>query len=391
MDWPAGVIWVIDRLTDAGYEAYAVGGCVRDWLLKRAPVDWDVATCARPDQVRAALDGARVIETGIKHGTLTAIYGGQAVEVTTFRADGAYTDHRRPDEVRFVSSLRADLSRRDFTINAMAMKPGGAPIDYFGGRADLAARAVRAVGRPETRFAEDALRILRALRFAAQLDFTVEPATARALHDMRSELKHVSAERIYSELKRLLVGPGTARVLLGFPEVLAEAAPFGFYDARLVGRLPEDAVLRLAVMMRGGDVRLGLRKLRADNAATGRAELLAALSKRPTPGDARGALTLLRAAGGTEAARDALAIWRAEGRDVDEAQELVEALIRQNACYRLSDLKVNGRDLIALGVPRGPALGSTLEALLDRVMAGETPNERKALLEAARGMKLGMG
>ncbi len=386
MDWPDGVSMAVRRLERAGFEAYAVGGCVRDALLNRAPEDWDVCTSARPDAVKRVFSDARVIETGIRHGTVTVIFMEQKVEVTTFRTDGRYSDHRRPDSVNFVLSLRHDLARRDFTINAMAARVGAGVIDYFGGQADLAARLIRCVGDAKARFAEDALRILRALRFAAQLDFSIEGETARALTSMRARLKYISAQRIAGEIKKLLVAPGAGRILAEYRRVIEEATGVKDYDAAVVARLPPDAALRLAVLTRSSDVAQTLRRLRFDNQTVERAQTATELAKRPMPEDERQALTLLNAAGDEGGARDALQIWRAEGRDTAAAEAIIDHLTTSGACYRVGDLAINGKDLVTLGF-QGALIGRALNTLLTRVMAGELANERTALIDAARKIR----
>ena len=208
--WDLRALAVLERLNAAGHRAVLVGGCVRDRLMGRTPHDYDAATSARPEQIREACAPMRVVETGVRHGTVTVLSGGLPVEVTTFRREGRYTDHRRPDRVEFTGDLGEDLARRDFTINAMAWEPSGL-TDPFGGRADLAAGVIRCVGEPERRFGEDALRLLRALRFAAQLDFRMEEGTAAGVRACAPQLACVSRERVAEELKRLVCGPAAGR------------------------------------------------------------------------------------------------------------------------------------------------------------------------------------
>ena len=208
---PEPVAWLLAQLSAAGHAAYVVGGCVRDSLLGRTPGDWDVCTSALPDETRAVFAGHKLILTGLKHGTVTVVLQGRPYEITTFRVEGGYTDHRHPDAVRFVPRVEDDLARRDFTVNAMAWNPDTGLVDCFGGRADLAAGVIRCVGQPDARFAEDALRILRAVRFAAQLDLAVDPDTAAAAERLRDTVQNVSAERIFAELDRLLQSPAPGR------------------------------------------------------------------------------------------------------------------------------------------------------------------------------------
>ena len=222
---PRDAYRLLQTLRAAGHSAYVVGGCVRDSLLGRLPGDWDICTSARPDQLRAIFHDQRLILTGEKHGTVAVILHGKPYEITTYRLDGSYRDHRHPDSVQFVDDLAADLARRDFTVNAMAYAPGEGIIDLYGGRRDLAAGIVRCVGTPADRFAEDALRILRALRFTAKLGFTLEPATAAAALAARDTLRTVSAERLYAELDGLLLAPGAGKTLAQYGEILGGVVP----------------------------------------------------------------------------------------------------------------------------------------------------------------------
>ena len=216
---------LLQTLRAAGHSAYVVGGCVRDSLLGRLPGDWDICTSARPDQLRAIFHDQRLILTGEKHGTVAVVLHGKPYEMTTYRLDGNYHDHRHPDAVQFVDDLPRDLARRDFTINAMAYAPGKGIIDLYGGRDDLAAGMIRCVGDPAQRFAEDALRILRALRFSARLGFALDEATAAAALQARDTLQSVSAERIYTELDKLLAAPAAGKILSRYGSILAGAVP----------------------------------------------------------------------------------------------------------------------------------------------------------------------
>ena len=217
---PEYVKEVLKRLHDGGYEAYVVGGCVRDSILGLMPDDWDVCTEAEPDEMKDCFIGLRSVDTGIQHGTVTAVSEGRPVEVTTYRIDGAYSDGRHPDAVTFTRSLREDLARRDFTINAMAYDPGEGLIDPFGGSEDLKRGLIRCVGDPNTRFSEDALRILRALRFSSKLGFRIEPETGRAVREMAETVKLVARERVGAEFVKLVLGKGASGVMVGFREAL---------------------------------------------------------------------------------------------------------------------------------------------------------------------------
>ena len=210
---PAGAAFVLQRLKENGFQGYVVGGCVRDSLLGRAPKAWDICTDALPEEMQRGFRDQHVIETGLKHGTLTVMYDHEPYEVTTFRVDGEYTDHRHPDEVIFVTDVREDLSRRDFTVNAMAWSEETGVVDAFGGQEDLAARLIRCVGDARKRFGEDALRIMRAMRFASVYGFAIDPDTDEAIHELKSTLADVAAERIRVELAKLLCGAGAGDIL----------------------------------------------------------------------------------------------------------------------------------------------------------------------------------
>ena len=224
-DIPSGAAHILQTLTRAGHEAWLVGGCVRDLLRGVRPHDWDICTSARPEETEGCFSGRRIIETGLKHGTVAVVEDGTPYEITTYRADGPYSDGRRPDFVRFVSDLEADLARRDFSMNAVALGLDGGLRDPFGGEEDIQAGVIRCVGEPSRRFREDGLRIMRALRFSASLGFEIEEQTARAIHDSRTALTHVSAERVNAELRRLLVGERAGDVLREYPDVLCRFWP----------------------------------------------------------------------------------------------------------------------------------------------------------------------
>ncbi|MBQ4354008.1 MAG: hypothetical protein IJC71_03850, partial [Clostridia bacterium] len=222
---PEEVLFVISRLESCGYHAYCVGGCVRDHLMGRTPGDYDVTTSAKPDEMLRIFSDCRLVETGLQHGTVTIVRGGMNIEVTTYRIDGTYDDGRHPDHVTFTDRLSDDLCRRDFTINAMAYSPERGIADLFGGQNDLERKIIRCVGRAEERFSEDGLRIMRALRFAAVLDFAPDEECAAAVRTLVHLLDRISRERIYTELTKLLGGIGAARILRAFPAVIAHVLP----------------------------------------------------------------------------------------------------------------------------------------------------------------------
>ena len=383
---PPGALEVLRRLNAAGHQAYAVGGCVRDLARGVPPHDYDICTSALPAQTERCFAGERVVETGIKHGTVTVLMAGEPYEITTFRTDGDYLDGRHPQSVAFTDSLTEDLRRRDFTINAMAYHPDIGLRDPFDGQADIARRMIRGVGDAGARFSEDALRILRALRFAAELGFDIAPDTARAMRELSGRLALISRERIAAELLRALNGENAVPVLRAFDTVLLAALPD--YPA---AALPE-ALHALAILPRGDTVLRLAVLLSPCGAAGGR--VLASLK----PSRALSAQVLaLTAAAGADISRAELPLWLArlgetqlrrlltlQGRE--ELLACLPALLAQHPPLTLGELQINGRDLTAAGLPAGAELGRTLNALHRRVLLGELPNERGALLAAAKKM-----
>lgn len=362
---------VLRALATHGHEAFCVGGCVRDSLLGIPPNDWDVCTNATPGEIEACFSGCKLALSGIKHGTVGVVTSGGLVEITTYRADGAYTDHRRPDCVRYSDSLAEDLSRRDFTINAMAYAPGRGLVDPHGGQSDLASGLIRCVGNPGARFAEDALRILRALRFASRLGFSIDEETARALLAHRDALRFIAPERVLAELSGMVfssVDPRFLPVLQSvLPELVSIDVPAG---------LPKDPAVQFAALLRGLAPAPILSRLRASNALRDRATLLVSLAGEPVASDEVGVRRLLRRVGPNAAAQlYALTCNRA-------AQKTLAAVLQRGDCYTLAALNIDGAALLALGL-KGKAVGGALNALLDQVIDGALPNDPPALLHAA--------
>ena len=432
-----GAALLLDALHGAGHAAYAVGGCVRDSLLGLDPHDWDLCTSARPEQVMALFGEEKCIPTGLQHGTVTVKQGGRLYETTTFRTEGAYSDGRHPDAVCFVPDVREDLARRDFTINAMAYNAEEGLIDPFVGRDDLAAHLVRAVGEPERRFEEDALRILRLYRFAARFGFAIDPATGAAARALGPHLDCVSAERIQEELLKLLAAPRPGSYLepavlaVILPELEPEKQPERFAElCRTIDRIEptaENVPARLAALLwplGEAGARKALHKLKCSNALTDEVTAL----EREAGGDA-GSFSKDRPLGWDPVAAgnragDGMARFVSEekasgipnttltvqakrllgsyelptiqrltalcsARHPEQAEAFAalraeaEQLTAENACCRVSQLAVNGRDLMAAGVRPGPGLRQVLNALLEAVITGQTPNEKDALLAAA--------
>ena len=392
-----GAAALLTRLHAAGHAAYAVGGCVRDSLLGQTPHDWDLCTSATPEQVLELFGKAHCIPTGLQHGTVTVKHGGELYEITTFRTEGAYSDGRHPDHVAFVPDVKEDLARRDFTINAMAYNAEEGLIDPFGGQNDLAAGIVRAVGEPQRRFEEDALRILRLYRFAARFSFAIDPATGQAARALCRHLDCVSEERIAEELSRLLAAPAPGAYLEAevlaviFPELDAAELPESrrILDALEPGM--EHVQVRLAALLcplGEAGARAALKRLKCSNTLTGTVATLVREAAAGMPGAAL-TLTARRFLSRYDLATitDLTALCSARHPEQAEAfaalQQEAARLVETNACCRINQLAVNGRDLMDAGIRPGPGLRRVLDALLEQVLTGQLPNEKAALLAAA--------
>jgi len=425
---------VLKTLETAGYEAWCVGGCVRDSLLGRTPEDWDVTTSALPEETLAVF-GAHAFPTGLQHGTVTVRMEHQNIEVTTYRVDGGYHDHRRPDFVSFTRSLEEDLQRRDFTVNAMAMNLGGELRDPFGGQADLKHRLLRCVGEPDRRFGEDALRLLRGLRFASVLNFRIDDLTAESIHKNRELLREITVERIQVELFKLLCGENAAGILREYPDVVGvfwpEVLPMVGFDQKnhhhcydvwehslhAVAAIPADPVLRCAALLHDigkpacftvDDAGTGhfyghaaisreladtmLRRLKCSTEFRETVVRLVDWHDREIPRTDKSIRKALRSLGETDLRR-LIALKRTDNlaqapefhdrqREIDKAECILGKLLEEDACFSLKQMAVNGKDLTQMGLS-GPMVGRGLNSLLDRVVNGEISNERDVLLAAA--------
>lgn len=437
---PPYVAEAIATINRAGYEAYAVGGCTRDLLRDVLPHDYDIATSALPEDILRVFRDRRVIPTGLAHGTVTLLTEGGPLEITTYRVDGGYSDGRHPDGVFFSSSFEEDARRRDFTVNAMAIHPDGTLLDYFGGREDLEKKIIRAVGDPTKRFEEDALRILRGMRFASVLDFEIEEKTKEAMHAEKGRLGSVSAERIREELTRALCGKGALRIFKEFADILGFILPeivpsFSFeqksryhvYDVythtlNAVAAVKAEPVLRLTMLLhdigkpasfsldeKGEGHFYGhaeksvsiaesvLRRLRFDNKTS---ETVLKLIKyhdlpidnffthlprlRQRHGDAL-LLQLIEVKRADNAAQNPAFAIRQER--LNEAEALLRAEMEKEPPLTLASLAVKGKDLIALGMPPSAAVGSALSALLEAVLEGRVQNEKESLLAYLKEQK----
>ena len=415
-----------------------MGGCVRDLLRGVDPHDWDICTSARPEETEHCFAGHRLIKTGLKHGTVTVLEDGEPYEITTYRTEGSYSDSRRPDYVEFVSSLEADLARRDFTMNAIALGLDGTMRDPFGGADDIKAGRIRCVGKPAKRFQEDGLRVMRALRFGAVFGYEIEEGTTWAIHENRHMLKHVAAERINVELCKLLVGSKAGEILRQYPDVLCEFWPelgplvtleqntpwhcWGGWEHTIhtVEAAPSDLILRLTMLLHdigkpsckstdgnGIDHFYGhptvsakladqmLRALKFDNRTRERVVALVERHDVQIPCRDRSIRKWLGRLG-PETFFQLLEVKRADGMgqsyelvkdrlaELEEMRAKAEEIVAQGQCFSLKDLAVNGRDVIAAGIAPGPEVGRVLNGLLERVTSGEITNERETLLRLLR-------
>lgn len=427
---------LLKLLNSAGFAAYVVGGCVRDSILKRPVHDWDITTGALPEQLLALFSQEHCVTDGLKHGTVTVIRGGIPYEITSFRADGQYTDHRRPESVRLNVSLEEDLARRDFTVNAMAYSPETGLCDPYGGLFDLKHGILRAVGEAKRRFEEDALRILRALRFSSELGFVIERETAAAMRAKRALLSYVSAERISAELCRMLCGQDVRRVLLAFHDIITEVLPelggcqgfaqrnpYHCYDVYThsvyaVSYAPAEAELRWAALLHdcgkpfclstdawGCDhfyghpvkseelARACLQRLRCSRAFTEQVCRLVKLHDTSVDASKRGVRRALSAFGQPlffelmQLKRADILAQSLHGRKqnlqwLNELERLVREEEAAQSCLSLKELPVNGHDMLALGY-RGARIGAVLRRLLNEVLEERCPCERTALLQKA--------
>ena len=442
IDIPMKADIIVMYLWVAGYDAYVVGGCVRDSLLGKEPHDWDICTDASPEQVRSVMNKWKLetIDTGIKHGTITVVNDGDTFEVTTFRVDGEYSDNRRPDTVEFVDDITEDLSRRDFTINAMAYNDKDGLVDPFNGQEDLKSKLICCVGHPDDRFREDALRILRALRFASTYDFKIEAQTAYSIHKNKSLLKNISAERIREELCKMLCGEGVLDILLEYSDVMATIIPelepcIGFnqnnpyhkytvYDhiAHAVSNyVAKDISIKMALLLHdigkplcyvenntGGHFPAHsitskvlaseiMDRLKFDNKT--KTEVLELVlyhdaDIQPKYNVVRRwlnkighsmlqKLVIVRLADIGAQKHGPAATFDNRIRNQTDILEVAKHVIAEQQCFQLKDLAVNGRDILALGVDPGPRVGEVLSWLLAQVMDEKIANEYNALIKEA--------
>jgi len=396
IDIPAKVERIIELLHEAGFEAYVVGGCVRDSILNRVPGDWDITTNALPKDIKRVF--RKTIDTGIEHGTVTVLMGGEGFEVTTYRLDGDYSDKRHPDKVTFTSDLKEDLLRRDFTINAMAYADDRGIVDEFGGLDDLKAGIIRCVGDPDARFDEDALRILRAMRFSAQLGFTIEPETLKAMQTHASDLQYVSKERIFTELNKTIDSAHPERIKLLWELGIAQYICESFMMIKPDEATGQDGACQngagaghyaswqqLMRHLSGEDAEKILRELKSDNDTIHMVRTLVDEYKKLLDTSEYGVRKKLSQIG-PELYDKLVELKRTCGEVedsavCDRAAAVKKMILERGDCYSLKQLAVGGRDLMALGIQQGPRLGEILEALLEEVLKDPEMNDRDKLIE----------
>jgi len=439
---PERVNSIIKTLEDAGYEAYAVGGCIRDIILGRKPQDWDITTSALPQQVKSLF--RRTVDTGIKHGTVTVMIGDEGFEVTTYRVDGIYEDGRHPRDVSFTRELKEDLRRRDFTINAMAYNDRDGLVDLYGGMDDIDNKIIRCVGEPEERFGEDALRMLRAIRFSAQLGYEIDTDTEKAISKLSGNLKKISAERIHTELIKTLVSDHPEKIEkayeLGLTAVFLpefdtamqteqnhphHCYSVGKHIIKSICEIEADPVLRLAMLLHdigkpktltideegkthfhghpAVSERMGvaiMRRLKMDNDTIRKVSVLVRYhdygnALPATEKTVRRALNKI----GDDLFDDFLKVKEADVyaqsdylrkeklEKIAEWRRLYLEIREEGQCYSIKNMKISGKDLIALGMPAGPGIGNILDKLLDEVLDDPGKNNREYLLKRAEELR----
>ena len=404
IDIPDPVQEILDTLIDAGYESYIVGGCVRDCILGRTPKDWDITTQALPYQVKSLFK--TTVDSGLEHGTVMVIKKGTGYEVTTFRIDGRYLDGRHPESVEFTPSLKEDLKRRDFTINALAYSKEKGVIDLFGGIKDLGRGLIRCVGDPMARFDEDALRIMRSVRFSAQLGFKIEKKTRRAIRRSAKKLGSVSTERIRAEFEKTLLSDNPSYVNLYKKYGLAPYIFPGAYErcfgktnalelCRIKEKNAEDLKdLRLAAFfdkLSADEAAKTLKSFTYDNRTKSRVSCIIKFSQAKTEEDRPSVKRMMNKAGADIfilAQKLMIARSKALGTKSDHYERLIKTaqdIISSKEPYRVCDLAVNGKDLMEAGVPSGPEIGSCLEELLEAVIDDPKLNDKEKLTGYLKG------
>ena len=394
---PDEVEKALNILSSCGFEAYIVGGCVRDAILGIVPSDWDITTSAEPFEISNCFRGFRTIDTGLKHGTVTVIINKMHLEITTYRIDGKYSDNRRPDTVLFTDKVAMDLKRRDFTINALAYNNNGM-VDLFGGIKDIENKIVRCVGVPDERFREDGLRILRAMRFASVLGFSIEKETTASIHKNKNLLNNISFERINSEFCKLIRGVRFYEIMQNYKEVIevfipeASTLTLELWTNKLNSmHFVDNLILKLTLLLHDINPEIILKRLKNDNETINKVKLLSENFKEeiaPEPIAVRRWLNKL----GYNNLNNLIEVKKAflkslggEGEDEDivklsKAEILMNKAVAENQCYSLKTLEIKGIDIIEAGIPRGEVVGKILNEVLDKVIEGTLENNREVLI-----------
>ena len=389
-------VTVLERLEDSGYKAYLVGGCLRDMMMGREPHDFDIATSAEPETVMSIFSDFEVIPTGIKHGTVTVMVDGEPIEITTFRKDSDYSDGRRPDSITFTDKVEDDLSRRDFTINAMAFGLDGEIVDPFGGKSDIKSRVIRTVGSAEERFSEDGLRILRAIRFASVLRFTIERETKEAIHKLSRMLDKVSFERVFSEMSKIILSEKPSVQFREFKDVFSRVAP-EFAEIKdfehtleTLDRVEPELALRFTALLHTlGEEQADsiLRKLKSDGVTIQKVTKLIRFFGTDIDSSKVAIKKLMSEMGESDffsLIKLKIADEPEKTAELEKAKQIAEKVIADKECFKLKDMAVKGDDLIKLGIAMGPEIGKTLNMLLDKVISEEIANDKDSLMQIIR-------
>ena len=389
---PQDVLYILNTLDEAGYESYAVGGCVRDCLLGKKPDDWDICTSATPDEIQMVFLGQRLLKTGLKHGTLTLILQHKSYEITTFRTESGYSDSRRPDKVNFVASVEEDLARRDFTVNAKAYNPKVGLIDLYGGQEDLENKIIRCVGDAYERFCEDALRIMRAIRFSAVLGFGIEERTIAAIEKLSYKLKNIAIERINVEFTKTLLADDCINLYKykdALCAVISNIQKLDKNDCVTIKSLPKDKTKRLSLLLMSlfsdvGSIKTWLFEMRYDTKTT--KEICDIVSCKDTriPIKLKETRHLVLEYG-FDAVKNYFEIQNAvTGKgEYKNVLSMLDEIIKNELCISVSQLKIDGQKLIELGFQKGPQIGKVLNKLLDLVIDEKIENTEETLINAA--------
>jgi len=399
INMPNEVEEALSILNSNGFEAYIVGGCVRDSILGAVPSDWDITTSANPDEISHCFQDYRTIETGLKHGTVTVVINRMQLEITTYRIDGKYSDNRRPDTVLFTNKISMDLKRRDFTVNALAYNHDGI-VNLFDGINDIEKKIIKCVGVPDERFKEDGLRILRAIRFASVLGFNIEEDTLKSIHENKNLLNNISSERINNEFCKLVLGSNFYKTMMEYKDVIEVFLP----ETRKISKetwtrklnsmamVPDDLILKFTLLFyKIDDVENILMGLKNDNSTIKNVRLLTLNIDEeilPSPINVKKWLNKI----GYEKLNQLLDVKKAVMKSFDtenktglenllKAEFLMNEAVEQRQCFSLKTLDINGKDLIEAGVPEGEQLGEILNEILDKVIEGKLENQKSVLID----------